>query len=93
MTIWTLLAATVLSVIIGLVIFAFSVSLKNVKSAEERRYIIKWTLIFLFIIGSFIAAILTVPPERKFLIWIIYIVVLPVAIRLSKREDKKPSDQ
>ena len=61
-------------------------SIKNTKGPIERSFMIKLAVGGWIFIASFLAVILFVPVQFKTAVWVLYSVLLPLAIILGNRK-------
>jgi hypothetical protein len=81
------IVGAIVGTVLGFVgsVIGTTVSLRNAKSNEERRYLIKWAIAFSVLIGGFLAGLSLAPAAYRTWIWLLYVLLLPWAIFLSNR--------
>jgi hypothetical protein len=76
-----------LGVVLGLAggYFGVRASLKNAKSAEERRLVWRFSAAVLAMIALLMAGLVLLPPPFNWLTWLPYTIVLVISIRYANR--------
>jgi hypothetical protein len=60
-------------------------SIRNTKSAEERRYMVRWAAYFWVGISAFVAITFVVPMPYRVALWMVYIPVLIWSIKACNK--------
>ena len=64
-------------------------SVRNAQSDSERRYVIWWALAFWIGIGLFLGGMFIVSEPYRWLLWLPYSILLPLAINACNRGQAK----
>jgi hypothetical protein len=73
-------ALGILGAVIGTI-----VGLRSASSRAEHRYLIKWVIVFCFLIGGFFVGLWLVPAPHRIWIWLLYVLLLGPAIMACNR--------
>ncbi len=60
-------------------------SIHNTKTPAERRFMVRAAIWIWLGVSAFLAALFTIPVPWRWLAWLPYVIILPVAIRYMNR--------
>ena len=63
-------------------------SIRNTKGPRERSFVVKFVLLGWIAIMVFLLLLFTLPGAYKHLLWIPYVILLPVSIRYGNRRQQ-----
>jgi hypothetical protein len=64
-------------------------SIKNTAGPRERAFMIRVAIVTWILVTAFVCGLLALPIPFNFLLWVPYLIALPLAILWSNRQQKK----